>query len=249
MFGFTQEILLVFAAIFFLAAFIHGSTGFGFPMVATPLLALVSDIQTAILLTLIPTFIVNLVTISSEGQFKQAVKNHLALALLAMVGAGVGTLILIFTTTVFFEVLLAVAIIVYLLANNIRLNLEWIRVHPRSSKLLFGISAGVLGGLTNVMAPVLIIYAMESGYSKRALIQASNMCFLLGKIIQLILFSYLGKFTTSELSTSVIMIFAVGIALAVGVQIRKRIHVEMYMKVLRGFLWILALSLLAKVVL
>lgn len=218
-------------------------------MVATPLLALVSDIQTAILLTLIPTFIVNLVTITSEGYVKQAVKNHLALALLAMVGAGMGTLILIFSTTAFFEVLLAVAIIVYLLADKIRLNLEWIRQHPRFSKLLFGISAGLLGGLTNVMAPVLIIYAMESGYGKRALIQASNMCFLSGKIIQLILFSYYSKFTSNELSVSMIMIIAVGIALAVGVQIRKRIHVEVYMKVLRGFLWILALSLIGKVVL
>ena len=208
MFGFTNEILMLFAAIFFLAAFIHGSTGFGFPMVATPLLALVSDIQTAILLTLIPTFVVNLVTITSEGRFKQAVRNHLALALLAMVGAGAGTLILIFSTTAFFELLLAVAIVVYLLADKIRLNLEWIREHPRYSRLIFGITAGVLGGLTNVMAPVLIIYAVESRYSKSDLIQASNMCFLLGKLIQLILFSYHGRFTFSELSTSAIMILS-----------------------------------------
>ena len=247
MISFPGDLLIVYAAIFLLAALIHGSTGFGFPMVSTPLLALVSDIQTAILLTLIPTFVVNLVTITSEGNFKQAVRDHLPIALLAMVGAGFGTLILIFTTTAFFELLLAVAIIVYLLADKIRLNLDWIRNYPRMSKVLFGLSAGLLGGLTNVMAPVLIIFAVESRYSKSGLIQASNMCFLSGKLIQLILFSYHGSFTLDELSISAVMIIAVALALAVGVQIRKRIHVEVYMKVLRGFLLLLALSLIFKV--
>ena len=224
MFGFAHELLLLFAAIFLLAALIHGSTGFGFPMVATPLLALVSDIQTAILLTLIPTFVVNLVTITSEGHFSPAVRKHLSLALLAMVGAGVGTLILIFTTTAFFEVLLALAIIVYLLANRIRLRLDWIRLHPRLARTMFGLAAGVLGGLTNVMAPVLIIYGIESGYGKRDLIQASNLCFLFGKLIQLGLFSWYGQFSANELSTSMLMILVVGAALAVGVHVRKRIQ-------------------------
>ncbi len=246
--GFTPDLLIIFASIFLLAALIHGSTGFGFPMVSTPLLALVSDIQTAILLTLIPTFVVNLVTIFSEGEFRQALRQHLTLASLAMLGAGLGTLILIFATTVIFELLLAIAILVYLAANRVRLELKWIRVHPRASKLLFGISAGLLGGLTNVMAPVLIIYGMESGYGKRELIQASNMCFLLGKVIQLSLFTWYGRFSVNELSTSMIMILFVAIALAIGVWIRRKIHVELYMRILRGFLFLLALSLIVKVV-
>jgi hypothetical protein len=50
----SSEVLIAATFIFFFAAFIHGSIGFGFPMVATPLLALITDIQTAIILTLIP---------------------------------------------------------------------------------------------------------------------------------------------------------------------------------------------------
>jgi uncharacterized membrane protein YfcA len=246
MIGFEQEVLILFGGVFFLAAFIHGSTGFGFPMVATPLLALISDIHTAILLTLIPTFVVNLVTISSEGDFRGAVRQHLPLALLAMAGAAFGTVMLIVSKPDFFEALLGIAIISYLLATRINLRLTWIRAYPRAAKTVFGLAAGILGGLTNVMAPVLIVYALESRYSKNALIQASNMCFLSGKIIQLILFSAHGSFGVRELSTSVIMILFVVLALAVGVQIRKRIHVVVYMKILRAFLLILALSLLYK---
>ena len=63
---FSFEALIFIAVVFLLAAFIHGSIGFGFPMVATPLLALFTDIQTGIVLTLIPTLLVNLISIKGS---------------------------------------------------------------------------------------------------------------------------------------------------------------------------------------
>jgi uncharacterized membrane protein YfcA len=238
--------LVIYAGIFFLAALIHGSTGFGFPMIATPLLALFTDVQTAIVLTLIPTLVVNVVSIASESGFLQAIRKHLVLALLAMIGSGVGTLILLHSSADIFELLLSTAIILYLVAGKIRLNLSWIPAHPRASRFAFGFAAGMLGGLTNVMAPVLIIYAMESQFSRKDLIQASNFCFLFGKVIQLVVFSAHGRFTLVELQTSFFAILAVGVALALGVAVRRRLSPEMYMGILRGFLLLLALMLLFK---
>ncbi len=247
MIGFSSDIIIIFAGIFFLAAFIHGSTGFGFPMVATPLLALVSDIQTAILLTLVPTFLVNLVSINTEGSLKLAIHRHISLMLLVMSGATLGTFVLMSTQSIIFEALLAVAIIFYLLADKIKLNFTWIRNYPQFSKIIFGFSAGLLGGLTNVMAPILIIYSLEMRYTKSDLIQVANLCFLSGKIIQVVLFSTHGALTVNELSTSVFMIVFVALALTVGVNIRKKIRVDTYMKILRFFLLILSISLLIKV--
>ena len=37
------------------AGLVHGTFGIGFPLVATPLLALVTDVRTAVLITLLPT--------------------------------------------------------------------------------------------------------------------------------------------------------------------------------------------------
>ena len=76
---FSPELLIVAALMFFAAAFIHGSIGFGFPLVATPLLAIVTDMQTAIILTLIPTLLVNLISIASEGKIAEAHGNRLPL--------------------------------------------------------------------------------------------------------------------------------------------------------------------------
>ena len=69
--------------LFFFAALFHGSIGTGFPMIATPLLALMTDIQTAIILTLVPTVLVNVVSIVSEGNTLNAIKQHFQLAFYA----------------------------------------------------------------------------------------------------------------------------------------------------------------------
>ena len=149
---FSFEALIFIGVVFLLEAFIHGSIGFGFPMVATPLLALSTDIQTAIVLTLIPTLLVNLISIISEGNILVAVRRHFLLALLAMLGSAVGTQILLTVNSDIFKVLLGVVIIIYLLAEKIKLKLSWIREHPKFSKFTFGLSAGIIGGLTNIRA-------------------------------------------------------------------------------------------------
>lgn len=244
---FSVEILLVIAFIFLFAALIHGSIGFGFPMVATPLLALITDIQTAIILTLIPNLLVNLVSIGTEGNIFETFRRHFTLALLAMIGSAVGTQILILSDSEIFKALLAIAIILYLIADKIRLDFSWVRNHPILSRWVFGISAGILGGLTNVMAPVLIIYSLESKHSKSDTIQASNFCFLLGKTIQLIIFSIHGKFTINELSISSIMLVVVTSSLYLGTNIRRKIEADIYQKVLKGLLLILSGMLLIQV--
>lgn len=246
-FGF--EIILISACIFFLAALIHGSIGFGFPMVATPLLALFMDIQSAIIITLIPTLLMNVITIASEAKFNldafiEAFKRHFLLATYALIGTVFGTLLLIYSNSELFKVLLAFAILIYLISDHVKLNMPWLAHYPRSAKLIFGLAAGLLGGLTNVMAPILIIYSLELKQSKRDIIQASNICFLFGKVTQIILFTVSAKFTFNELSISSLMFIVSAIAIALGFQIKKRIKLEIYIKLLKLLLFTLAMIIL-----
>jgi len=211
------------------------------------LLALVTDIQTAIILTIIPSFLTNLVSIRSEGNILSASHRYLSLALFVMAGSAIGTQVLIFTNSEIFKALLAVTIVVYLFADKINFNLTWVSGHQIFSRFVFGVSAGILGGLTNVMAPVLIIYTLELKHSKSDTIQALNFCFLFGKLTQFILFSINGKFTLDKLSVSSVMLIATSLALYIGIAIRKKIELSAYRKILRLVLLILAVLLLIQV--
>ena len=97
------------------------------------------------------------------------------------------------------------------------------------------------------MAPVLIIYSLESKYSKSETVQASNLCFLLGKIIQILLFIINGKFSQNEFLTSSAMVIVTSIALYGGIAVRNKIKGKVYKKFLRLLLFILAIILLIQV--
>lgn len=59
--------------------------------------------------------------------------------------------------------------------------MAWVNKKPKLAIVVFGFIAGIIGGLTNVMALVLIIYSLESKHSRKEVIQSSNLCFLFGK--------------------------------------------------------------------
>lgn len=239
----TPEFFIALAIILFFSALLHGSIGFGFPMIATPLLALFTDIQTAIMFTLIPTLLVNIISILSEEKLSVVFKEFFPFALITMAGSALGTLILIYANTPLFKLLLVLMILTYLLMDNLKINSTIVQKNP---KLSLGI-AGILGGLTNVMAPILIMFSLESHYTKSQTIQFSNLCFLFGKIIQLFLFSYLGSFTLQEVGLSLSSLLVVVVAIFIGIKIKKRIDAKAYKRFIKILLFVISMLLLYQV--
>ena len=56
---------LLFAVV--VAGLIHGALGFGFPFVATPLMAIVTDMRTAVVTLVLPTLAMTVVNIVTAG--------------------------------------------------------------------------------------------------------------------------------------------------------------------------------------
>lgn len=236
----NTDFLIIFSIIIFLSSLLHGSIGFGFPMIATPLLAMVTDMKTAILYIAIPTLLINLISIYSEGNFLQAVKRFYPLALMGMIGSAIGTQILIYSSTDFFKLLLALSIFLYLFIQKFKIQMHWIEKKKRLSTVVFGLVAGLIGGLTNVMSSILIIYSLESKHTKKEIIQSTNLCFLFGKIIQIILFTIHGSFNQELLVVSFSSLIIVAIAMFAGLMIKNKIPQEIYRKVIKVVLFVIA---------
>jgi uncharacterized protein len=234
------DFLTIFLIILFFSSLIHGSIGFGFPMIATPLLAMVTDVKTAIVYIAIPTLLINVVSIYSEGNFLQAIKRFYPLALIGMLGSAIGTQILIYSNSELFKLLLAFSILLYLFIQKFRIEMKWILQKKRLSMVVFGLVAGIIGGLTNVMASILIIYSLESKHTKKEIIQSTNLCFLFGKIIQIVLFTLHGSFTHEIVTTSFISLFFAAFAMFVGLRIKNLIPQESYRKMIKIILFLMA---------
>lgn len=238
---------LVAAAALMLAGLVHGTLGIGFPLVSTPLLASVMDVRSAVLITLLPTIAVNALSILHGGRWRENVARYWPLALYALLAAVLGALLITLLDPRPFKLFLAAIILLYLNVERLRfINLRWTRTHPQLGMLVFGALAGVSAGAVNVMVPILVIFAIEQRLQRDAMVQVFNLCFMCGKLSQVLVFGAAGL-----LSAPLLLITAGGAGLAVlalllGFRLRARISAETYRRLLRHMLFVMALVLVAQ---
>lgn len=238
------EIVLAVALLAVLAGgLVHGTLGVGFPLVATPIIALATDLLSAILLTLIPTLAVNLYTIARGGRWRDSVARYWPVALLVLLGAMAGSRLLVWLDPTPFKLVLAGVILLYLLSQRSGVGVPWIRTYPVAAGLGFGIAGGLVAGITNVTVPVLIIYFGELGLTTVALVQVLNLCFLAGKLAQITVFHASGRLGAETLLYSAVLAVPAVTALLGGGRLRDRMSRETYLRWLRRMLFVIAVAL------
>ncbi|HCY86256.1 MAG TPA: hypothetical protein DHV36_14070 [Desulfobacteraceae bacterium] len=238
----------LFALITGFAALVHGAAGIGFPLVATPLMAMITDVRSAILILVLPTILLNIANMLHGGRWGKSIARYWPLALYGMGGSYLGTQLLIVVPAEVFRPVLAAAMILYLNAERIGVGFSWVRSHPRIAAAVFGTLAGLLGGTVNVMLPALVIFALEIRMDKTAMIQVFNFCFLFGKLTQGAVFVSAGLLT-AEILKSAVPLAALSLPLMLAaMKIRNRLPEETYRRWLRILLYIMAGVLLAQTV-
>ena len=239
-------IVMLFAVVVF-SGLVHGTLGLGFPMVATPLIAVFLDVRLAILLTLLPTAAVNVTTIFADHNDWREVKKYVPMIGASVLGALAGTWLLSHLDPNPFRLVLAILIIVFLLGSQLgRIPQSWLNQWPAVTLSVFGLLAGLSAGTTNVMVAILIIYFLSMAVPKSSMIPALNSCFLAGKIAQIVMFSYAGKISISSMVETLPLAIAAVMALFVGFRLQKNIAVDTYRQLLRLLLVVLAAILVAQ---
>ncbi len=236
-FGVGPTLLL--ALVVALAGLVHGTLGLGFPLVSTPLLALLTDVRSAILITLVPTMAVNVVSIGRGGGWQRTFRAYWPMIALVPIGSVFGSWLLVTFDPAPFKLLLAALILAYLNLDRFAAGrMQWVKRHRLLAFTLFGLGSGLLAGTVNVMVPLLIVYCLECELSQATTVQLLNSCFLTGKLSQAVALAALGSFQWDALVlTAPLALLAVG-ALLLGMRLRARIKAATYRRWLR---WVLAL--------
>lgn len=232
---------LVFISII-VAGFFHGSLGFGYPMTSVSLLALILDLQSAIFITLIPTIVLNLVSIFSIGKIDKRVWQYWLLFIAIIIGSMIGSHLLILLDADTFKLFLAGVIFFYLYTQKRKLNLfSWVQKKEKTGKLFFGLASGFTSGTISVMVPVIIIYAFEVGLvGSSIMVQVMNISFLLGKGMQFMVFAFNDIITINFILQSIPITIASVIPLLIGMKVRDKINEKMYKEIVKKVLFILA---------
>jgi uncharacterized protein len=234
---FSPAMIAVLVAIVIVGAIAHGAIGFGFPLISTPLIAFFIDIKTAVLITVVPNIVVNLVSVVRGGNWRESIGRYWPTTIWVGLGTIIGTHFLLVAPPELLQLLLAAMIVVFLLQDRIRqLDLTWIRRRPAASGAAFGVLAGLFSGAVNVSAPPLVIYFMMLELPPLALTQMLNLCFVAGKTIQAATLSLAGPGSLPLLTASLPLTVLAIAALLLGIRLQKRLSPGVYSKVLRATL-------------
>ena len=232
-----------------LAGLVHGALGFGFPFVATPLIAMVSDMRTAVYAVLVPTLVTVVVNIVMTGSLRSVLARFWMMPLYAILGSFAGTTLFVLAPRIPYAPLLAIMIIVYLNLDRLGLGeLPAVRRHERAFAPLSGFAAGFFEGTANVAAPPLIIFYLSLGLAPAALVQALNICFLVGKTIQFTVLSTRGGISLSQWATTLPLAAVAAGTFFLGLRVRYRIDAQTFRVWVRRFLLAIALVLLGEYV-
>ena len=230
-----------------LAGLVHGTLGLGFPLIATPLVALVTGIKTAVLIVAPPTLSVIIAAILLGGAFLPSLREWWRMPVWMFFGSLAGTYLFILTDAAVLTLLLGLIIFVYL-------GLDWLgkgesmlmRKHRHKFGAVFGFLGGVFEGSVNVAAPPLLIYFLSLGLAPAALVTALNLCFLTGKTTQLST-----RLVTNDVPlsswVSILPLCAVGlVTLVAGMRVRSRVDATTYRRWIKFALLAMAAILMVQ---
>lgn len=240
--------LWVAAGIVILAAGLtQGALGFGFPAISTPILVLLTDVKTAIILNLLPNFAVNLISVIRGGNWGASLGKYWPVAVYVLIGSFLGARFLIVAPQEPVRLLLALIIIAYLYQQRLaKLDWSWVTRYPRLSECAFGMSGGFFSGAVNNSLPPLLIYFMLLGVEVTVMTQILNLCFLGGKVVQAATLGFAGEIRLSAAFAN-IPLALIGLAgMYIGTRLQKRFSAETYNRLLRRILFVIAIVLVGQ---
>jgi len=234
------------AAVVLAAGFIKGAIGFGFPSLATPLLSLVVDVKTAVVVLILPNIVMDGIQFARRGAPLATVRRFGTLLLSGGVGIVLGTRVLTLlsprTATLILGVfvLLFVALSVTGLAPKIPPHWEpWLS--PPA-----GFAAGVIGGVTNSPATAPVLYFHGIGLAKHDFISSIAFTFFFYKLVQLGAVTWYGLLPWSLLGVSVALTAVALAGFAVGLRVQDRLDQRSFNRVVLVFLAVLGAWLLVR---
>jgi uncharacterized membrane protein YfcA len=234
------------AAALLLAAFIKGATGLGFPLIATPSIALLLDIRTAVTVLILPNLFMDSAQVLRDGLPYQVFHRFANLLLPTIVGVFLGTMALVNTPLWVLNFCLGVMVLAFVFSNLLRFEFKISERRERILSPVFGFVSGFLNGLTNAAGPTLAIYLYSLKLDKRTFVKSIATIFVTTKLSQLVAISTWNLFNRDTISLSVQVLLFTLAGFYVGIKAQDRVNQKTFNRGLVVLLAAIGVTLLIR---
>ena len=226
------------------AAFMKGVTGMGFPLIATPILTLLLDIRSAVVVLIVPSMLMDITQIC-RGVFPVNLLKRLSgFTLLGVLGAYLGTGFLITLPLWVLNLCLGSMVLVFVAANLLHPALK---ISSKAEKILsplVGFGAGFLNGMTNVSGPVLAMYFYGLKLSKTEFVKAGATIFFILKCGQIVALSSWNQFSWPLFQLSLLLIVLLCAGFYAGLKTQDRVNQDAFNRGLLLVLLVIGVTLI-----
>ncbi|MBN9425541.1 MAG: sulfite exporter TauE/SafE family protein [Burkholderiales bacterium] len=235
-----------------IAGLMQGFVGIGFPLLGTPLMALVVGFKPTVIMLVLPTLVMIFCTlfVFRQSLSLQALKRFWPLLIMTPIGTWLGVAALQGFPARWLMVIMVAMLCAFLLLDWLgHTESEFPRRHPLLLAFPFGLMAGFCEGAINVAGPVLLIYFLLLDMPVSVIIAVLNVLFLLGKTWQSTLMAQQGMFTPDVLQAAAPLAVLGVVGYFTGLNLRKRFDPARYRGWLKATIGLAALTMSGQVLL
>lgn len=229
-----------------IAGFIKGATGLGFPLIATPTIALLLDVRTAVTILIIPNLLMDSAQVMRDGFPYEIIRRFKTLLAPTIVGVFLGTMVLVKTPLWVLNFCLGAMVLVFVLVSLFKFDFS---VSPRQEKFLspfFGFLSGFLNGVTNAAGPSLAIYLYSLKLEKRTFVKSIATIFITTKLSQLVAVSTWHLFDRHTIKLSALVLLFTLLGFYTGLKAQDRVDQGTFNRGLLSLLTLVGLMLIVR---
>lgn len=228
------------------AAFVKGATGLGFPLIATPTVALILDIRIAVAILILPNLAMDVTQVFRDGFPYATLRRFNSMVGLTVIGVFLGTLMLVRTPLWFLNLCLGIMVVVFVLANLLKVDFN---ISPAREKIwspIFGFVSGFLNGMTNAAGPTLAIYFYSLKLEKRFFVKSIATMFCITKLTQLVAVSTWNLFNWETITLSLQVVFFTLLGFYAGLKTQDRVNQKTFTRGLMLLLTLIGVVLIVR---
>lgn len=241
--------LLTFAGLVFLGAgIIKGTVGIGLPTIVISVLSMSIDPRLAMALALLPVLVTNFWQFFRAKADKRLVLTYWPFALMLVLFNYVFSMLSFAVDTQFILLALGVVVVLFAITSLIShpppLPASW----DRPAQFIAGGLAGVMGGLTTIWSPPMVIYLIAKRLDKETFVMVTGAVLTAGSLPLLASYYQSGLLANDMVLQASLLVLPTLIGMRIGEAIRHRVNRELFVKLLLCVFLLLGLNLIRRAV-
>lgn len=211
----------------------QGIIGFGFALLAVPLINIFLPLTTVVPIIVISSTLINIIVLISEKRYIM-LKQIWVLVLFSIIGIPLGVFALKNIDVNIMKLWVGLVIILTSIAmlKGVKVKFE----NKSISQGMAGFLSGVLNGAISMSGPPIVIFFANEGYDKRSLKANMALQSLITNIITIFTFMYSGLINTPVINISGLCIGALLVGTFSGVLLSRKIEENVFRKFVLIFL-------------